>query len=218
MWALHLIKMSEDSEVWHHNTDQTGRPVPLSGCTTKSSGFAKTTATGGCRRSQRRSCIVGLLLGVSWRSGRTCGPPGEQKQHSASPVSVRRPTTVPPNARFMTERDKQELHSFCEGSPVLSEEVPARLPCGFLMTEYRVVCSGCRSDIPMENAWVRRARHEYSQHSIETWDVRGSARAAGCRPVPTSGSGPTGHSTPSLATLGAGAGYLALLPVCCVGS
>lgn len=78
-----------------------------------------------------------------------------------------------PNARFMTERDKQELHSFCEGSPVLSEEVPARLPCGFLMTEYRVVCSGCRSDIPMENAWVRRARHEYSQHSIETWDVRG---------------------------------------------
>ena len=86
---------------------------------------------------------------------------------------MRRPTTMPPNARLMTGHDKQELHSFCEGSPVLSEEVPARLPCGFLMTEYRVVCSGCRSDIPMENAWVRRARHEFSQHSIETWDVRG---------------------------------------------
>lgn len=84
-----------------------------------------------------------------------------------------------PGFRAITEEERQEFASFANANERLSAQVPATLPCGFTITAYHAECSRCAENISMHSSWLKRARQEFGENVVETWEVH--AFCSDCR-------------------------------------
>lgn len=83
-----------------------------------------------------------------------------------------------PGFHTITDEERQEFASFANANERISNQVPATLPCGFVVDTFHAECARCKQDIPMHSSWLKRTRQEFGSSVIETWDVR--AYCSGC--------------------------------------
>lgn len=73
----------------------------------------------------------------------------------------------------ITDAERHAFESFIASATPLSEALPAELPCGFVVEAFEPICDKCDQSIPANWAWLQKARAEFAQRTVETWDIKG---------------------------------------------
>ncbi|WP_342632836.1 hypothetical protein [Marinobacter alkaliphilus] len=82
-------------------------------------------------------------------------------------------TMVRDDARRITQEELQAVSEFMERNPRVSDILPAKLPCGFTVTEYHPICGSCDQAIPPDWAWVSRQSQQFGERVVEVWEAKG---------------------------------------------